>query len=126
MATKSAALVDAQANFDATIYDTIDILDGVVGVGNVLVRYDLLTWIAASGGNGQIGVSGLPIPKAAIAGGNASHARVYNAADPTKSLDNLTVTAAGGGGQVIIDNVVITLGQNVNLNVATLSKPTTV
>lgn len=126
MATKTAALVDAQANFDATIYDTIDILDDVVGTGTVLVRYDGITWVAATGGNGQISVSGVPVTKAALAGGNASHARIYNAADPTKSLDNLTVTATGGGGQVIIDNVVITLGQNVNLNSATMSRPTTV
>lgn len=126
MATKSAALIDAQANFDATIFDTLDILDGPVGSGTVLVTYTGLSWVAASGGSGTIAVAGVPITKAADAGGSASHARLYSAAEPTKTVNDLTVTASGGGGQVEIDNIVIAPAQDVNLVSCAWQKPAAV
>lgn len=126
MATKSGALLDAQATRDAGDFDTIDILDGPVGSGNVLVRFTGFSWSGPTGGNGTITVAGVPLTVAALLGGTASHARMYNAASPTISVDDLTVTATGGGGQVQIDNTAITGGQNVNLTSASWAKAATV
>ena len=90
--------------------------------GTELVEWDLASsgdWNAASGGTKTL--AGLTLSATAIATGTAGYFRMYDAGG-TCHLQG-TVTATGGGGDLILNNTSIANGQTVQLTGFTLTAP---
>lgn len=80
----------------------------------LLVEYDLGSdWMSNAAG-GVKALAGLPIVVAGIGAGNASFYRFY-ATDGVTCHEQGTISATGGGGDMILDNVNIAVGQNVQI-----------
>jgi hypothetical protein len=79
--------------------------------GTVLATVNLPSdWMAAASG-GTKAMSGTWQDASADAAGTAAHYRIY-ASDGTTAHLQGTVTAAGGGGDLTVDNVIFAAGQN--------------
>lgn len=88
--------------------------------GTVLATMTLpADWMAAAS-SGSKAKSGTWQDASADASGTAGHFRVY-ASDGTTCHMQGTVTATGGGGDLVLDNVSITAGQQVTINTFTVS-----
>lgn len=90
--------------------------------GTTLAIFDLAADWASAPSGGVSGFNNLPIVDAGIADGNAGHYRIYNNAT-TVCHEQGTVTVAGGGGDMIIDNVAIATGQVVQILSYTKTAP---
>lgn len=87
---------------------------GAADTGTVLATVALPSdWLAPASG-GTKGMSGSWVDSAADAGGTAAHFRLY-AADGTTAHLQGTVTGPGGGGDMIVDNVVFAPGQQFSI-----------
>lgn len=81
--------------------------------GTLLGEITQAGWDAAGGGSPATKDLTLPLSVAAIAAGNAGHFRHVNAAGTR--LEEGTITATGGGGDAEIDNVVVAIGQTLQI-----------
>lgn len=90
--------------------------------GTLLVEYDLGSDWASAASGGSKSLSGLSITGIAVGAGSAGHYRLYEATITT-CHEQGTVTASGGGGDAIIDNVVIAVGQEVDIITFTKTAP---
>lgn len=90
--------------------------------GTRLVEYDLAvsSWNGASGGTKVL--AGLTLTTTGVGAGSAGYFRLY-ASDGTTCHMQGTVTASGGGGDLTFDNIVIAVGQTINLTGWTLTAP---
>jgi hypothetical protein len=77
-------------------------------------------WAAAS--TGTKAFNSLPLTTTGLAAGSAGYFRIVDSAGTTCHLQG-TVTATGGGGDLIVDNVSIAVGQNVSITAFTLTAP---
>jgi hypothetical protein len=75
-------------------------------------------WLAAAAG-GSIALAGTWTGTAG-ASGTVGHFRVYDSGDTTCHMQG-TVTATGGGGEVVLDVVAITSGQTVAISAFTVT-----
>lgn len=88
--------------------------------GTVLVTMNLPSdWMAAASG-GTKALSGTWQDTSADATGTAGHFRIYDSGGTVCHIQG-TVTASGGGGDMIIDNVSLASGQQVNITAFTLN-----
>lgn len=93
---------------------------GTTGMGTVLATIALGNPIAgAATGAGVLTLSGFPrSDTSADATGTAAAARIRTATGGTDIITGLTVTLTGGGGDVQLDSLSLTAGQNVTINSA--------
>ena len=87
--------------------------------GTVLASATLPTTWAATPSGGSMAKSGTWSDVAADAGGTAGHYRLYDSGG-TCHIQG-TVTAGGGGGDMTLDTVTVTLGQPVVVTAYTLT-----
>jgi hypothetical protein len=93
---------------------------GTTGMTTVLATITLGATSGTVSGN-VLTLSGFPrSDSAADATGTAAAARICTSAN-ADVITGLTVTATGGGGDVQLDSLSITLGQNVTINSATFT-----
>ncbi len=91
--------------------------------GTRLVEYDLAVsgdWSPASGGTKTL--AGLTLSTTGVGAGSAGYFRMY-ASGATVCHMQGTVTATGGGGDMTMDNIVIAVGQTIQLTGFTLTAP---
>ncbi|WP_409884420.1 hypothetical protein [Acidovorax sp.] len=67
-------------------------------------------------------MTGLPAVAAAVADGTIGHYRVMNATG-TICLEQGTVTATGGGGDLTVDNPAVVSGQSIQITSWTKTAP---
>ena len=88
--------------------------------GTVLATVNLPSdWMAAASG-GSKGLAGTWQDAAADAAGTAAHFEIMDSAGSTCHLQG-SVTATGGGGDMIVDNTVFAAGQAFNVTAFTLT-----
>jgi hypothetical protein len=88
--------------------------------GTELASFTLASdWMAAAS-SGSKSFNNLPVSTTAIAGAptNAGHYRIY-ASNGTTCHEQGSITTAGGGGDLIIDNLSISTGQTVRITAYT-------
>lgn len=105
-----------------------DAIDGGSGAGkiniynaayaNLLVSIALADPSGTIGGAGVLTLSGMPKSGTGVFAGNAAIARILDS-DDTVIADGLTVGTVGT--DIIIDNVNIAVGQNVNITAGTIT-----
>lgn len=104
-----------------------DAIDAGAGAGKINIYNagytNLLVSIALADPSGTIAagalsLSGMPKSGTGVFAGNAAIARIYDSAD-TLVADGLTVGTVGT--DIIIDNVNIAVGQNVNITAGTIT-----
>lgn len=88
---------------------------GTADSGTVVATITLASdWMSAAA-SGSKAFSSLPLVDAsADNAGTLGHYRVY-ASDGTTCHDQGTITATGGGGDMTVDNTVVTAGQTINI-----------
>jgi len=90
--------------------------------GTVLASLTLPSdWLAAAS-NGSKAKNGTWEDSSADAAGTAAHYRIY-ASDGTTAHIQGTVTATGGGGDLLVDNAVFAAGQSFTITAYTLNMP---
>lgn len=83
--------------------------------GTVVASYTLASDWAAAASSGSKSFSNTPLDdSSADNSGTIAHYRVY-ASDGTTCHMQGTVTATGGGGDMVVDNTVVTAGQDVKI-----------
>ena len=115
-AVKNAACRNAQVSHLANLFNRLEIRAG----GTVLVTLVIAGWGTASAGT--IGATGVPVQAQAVASGTATLARLYHDAN-AEEVDNLSVTATAGGGDIELDNTSINVDQLVSLTQISLTTP---
>jgi hypothetical protein len=83
--------------------------------GTVLATFTLASdWAAAASAGSKV-FNGLPlIDASADAAGTLGHYRIYSAAG-TVCMEQGSITATGGGGDMTVDNTVVALAQPINI-----------
>jgi len=90
--------------------------------GTLLAALNLPSdWMAAAA-NGSKAKSGTWQDLSADATGTPGHFRIYDSAGTTCGMQGL-VSAAGGGGDLIVSSASITAGQSFTVNTFTLNEP---
>lgn len=90
--------------------------------GTKIVEYDLASdWAAAASGGAKI-LNGLPLAVSALAAGTLGYFRIY-AVDGTTCHMQGSITTSGGGGDLTVDNTVVTNAQVINLTAFTINAP---
>jgi hypothetical protein len=74
----------------------------------------------AAASAGAKGMAGTWADSSADASGTAAHFRIYESTGTTCGIQG-TITAAGGGGDMILDNVVLASGQSFSITTFTLT-----
>jgi hypothetical protein len=77
---------------------------------------------AASGSKNILAAASVPISTTGLATGTAGYYRVFKS-DDTTCVEQGTVTASGGGGDMTIDNTTINSGQTVQITGFTKTAP---
>ncbi len=90
--------------------------------GTLLAEFDLASDWASAASSGSKSLSGLTLTTTAVAAGTATYYRIKDSTGTT-CHEQGTVTATGGGGDMTIDNVVLALGQSVNLTAFAKTAP---
>ena len=90
--------------------------------GTLLVEFDLASDWAAAASSGSKALSSTPISVTAAGAGTAGYYRIYESTAMT-CHEQGSVTATGGGGDMIIDNAAITTGQTVKITSWTKTAP---
>jgi mono/diheme cytochrome c family protein len=92
-------------------------------VGTLLAQIDLASnWAAAASGGTKL-FSNLPLSDAAAnASGIANYYRIY-ASDGTTCHLQGTVTATGGGGDIVFNTTSVTIGEVVNFSTLSMTGP---
>lgn len=96
-----------------------------LGGATLLVEFSLASDWASVASGGQKSLSSLPLQANASGGGtgmDASFYRIY-ASDGATCHEQGTVSAAGGGGDAIVDNTLIASGQVVQVTAFTKTMP---
>lgn len=119
LGTASAPTIPTTGTAAATLVIGTSALSGATGV---LATVTLPTTPATISGD-VLTLAGLPTSVTASATGTAAKAELRNNAG-TVIVGGLTVTASGGGGDVIVSSTSITSGQTVQVNSGTITHPT--
>jgi hypothetical protein len=121
--TYNTAVKNARLDAVTTAIGTTGVLEiGTVGMASVLATIALGNPAAASAASGVLTFSGFPrSDTSADATGTAAAARIRTATGGTDIVTGLTVTAAGGGGDVILNTLTITAGQTVSITGMTIT-----
>jgi hypothetical protein len=121
--TYNTAVKNARLDAVTTAIGTTGVLEiGTVGMASVLATIALGNPAAASAATGVLTFSGFPrSDTSADATGTAAAARIRTATGGTDIVTGLTVTAAGGGGDVILNTLTITAGQTVSITGMTIT-----
>jgi hypothetical protein len=90
--------------------------------GTALAQFALAAAWAAQAANGAMSLSSTPLTSSAIGNGNAGYFRIYASDGVTCHLQG-SVTAAGSGGDMTVDNPSIVTGQIVTVSGFTLNEP---
>jgi hypothetical protein len=95
---------------------------GTAEGGTLIATFSLASDWAAAASGGSKALSSLPLTVAASGSGTLGHFRL-TANDGTTCAMQGTITATGGGGDMTVDNVVVTAGQNINITGFTVTAP---
>jgi len=90
--------------------------------GTLLAEFDLVSDWAAAASSGSKALNGLPLSTTGVGAGSAGHYRIKDSTGTT-CHEQGTITATGGGGDGTIDNVVVAVGQEVDLTAFTKTAP---
>lgn len=82
--------------------------------GTLIAEWDLASDWAANASAGSKALNGVPISTTAGATGTIGYYRIYASDGVTCHMQG-TVTAAGGGGDITVDNPTLVSGQTVNI-----------
>lgn len=82
--------------------------------GTLLAQFDLASDWASPASGGVKGLASLPLSATAVAAGTAGHYRIKDSAGTT-CHEQGAVSATGGGGDITIDSLDISVGQEVQL-----------
>jgi len=106
-----------------TAIGTTGVLEiGTTGMASVLATIALGNPAADSAASGILTFSGFPrSDTSADNTGTAAVARIRTATGGTDIVTGLTVTATGGGGDIILNTLTITAGQNVAITSMTIT-----
>jgi hypothetical protein len=88
----------------------------------LLVEYILASDWASAASGGVKTLSGLPLQFNGVGAGNATFYRFY-ASDGTTCHEQGDITVTGGGGDMILDNVNIAVGQAVQITTFSKTEP---
>lgn len=88
----------------------------------LLVEFDLAANWAAAASSGSMSLAYLPLSAIAVGAGNASFYRMF-ASDGVTCHEQGSVTQTGGGGDMILDNVNLAVGQNVQITAFSKTEP---
>jgi hypothetical protein len=83
--------------------------------GTLLATFTLASDWSGNAVGGVKTISGTPVSTTGLAAGTVGHYRIFDNAGTTCN-DQGTITATGGGGDAIMDNIVVASGQTLNLN----------
>lgn len=120
LGTATAPTISTTGTAAGTLVIGTSALSGATGV---LATINLSTTPATVSGD-TLTISGVPLSATAAATGTAALAELRNNAG-TVIVGGLTVTASGGGGNIIVSSVSITSGQTVQVTSGTITHPTT-
>lgn len=120
LGTATAPTISVTGTAAGTLVIGTSALSGATGV---LATITLSTTPATVSGD-TLTISGVPLSATASATGTAALAELRNNAG-TVIVGGLTVTASGGGGNIIVSSVSITSGQTVQVTSGTITHPTT-
>jgi hypothetical protein len=90
--------------------------------GTLLAEFALGSDWADAASSGSKAFSSVPLSTTGLAAGSCGHYRIVDSAGTT-CHEQGTITATGGGGDITIDNVVIAVGQTVNITAWTKTAP---
>lgn len=90
--------------------------------GVKLAEFDLGADWAAAASLGVKNFNALPLTSTGIAGGNAGYFRIFDNSGADCDFQG-TVTATGGGGDMVVDNASIAVGQPVNVLAFEMNEP---
>lgn len=121
--TYNTTVKNARLDAVNTAIGTTGVLEiGTAGMASVLATIALGNPAAGSAASGLLTFSGFPrSDTSADATGTAAAARIRTATGGTDIVTGLTVTAAGGGGDVILNTLTITAGQTVSITGMTIT-----
>jgi hypothetical protein len=121
--TYNTTVKNARLDAVNTAIGTTGVLEiGTAGMASVLATIALGNPAAGSAASGLLTFSGFPrSDTSADATGTAAAARIRTATGGTDIVTGLTVTAAGGGGDVILNTLTITAGQTVSITNMTIT-----
>lgn len=120
LGTATAPTISTTGTAAGTLVIGTSALSGATGV---LATINLSTTPATVSGD-TLTISGVPLSATAAATGTAALAELRDNAG-TVIVGGLTVTASGGGGNVIVSSTAITSGQTVQVTSGTITHPTT-
>jgi hypothetical protein len=119
LGTASAPTISTTGTLAGTLVIGTSALSGATGV---LATITLATTPASVTGD-VLTLSGVPLSAVASATGTAAKAELRDNAGSVV-VGGLTVTASGGGGDIIISSTAITSGQTVQVTSGTITHPT--
>ena len=82
--------------------------------GTALASFNLAADWASNAASGTKTFTGMPVSTTGLAAGSMAHYRLYDVTGTTCHMQG-TITATGGGGDMTVDNVVVAVGQTVNI-----------
>ena len=88
--------------------------------GTLLAEFDLASDWAAAASGGAKALNNLPLSTTGAAAGTAGYFRLFKSDGTTCQIQG-TVTATGGGGDMILDNTSIASGQTVTVTAFTIT-----
>jgi hypothetical protein len=125
MGTLSDSLRTTVADAVANSFEAADaVLEvGTSGMGTIIGVFDIVNpQPAASGGVWTLDFDADTV--VSIGSGTLAEARIRDdTTTPTDTITGLTVTLTGGGGDIQVDGLTVTAGQNITLTSATITMP---
>lgn len=89
--------------------------------GTKLAEWDMASDWAADAANGSMALANLPLVTTGVASGNAGYYRIYKSDGTTCTVQG-PVSIAGGTGELILDQLAVTSGQNVTITGGTFTQ----
>ena len=120
--TYTTAVKNARLNAVTTAIGTTGVLEiGTTGMGTVLATIPLANPAAPAASSGVLTFTMPQTDSSADATGTAAAARVRTASGGTDVITGLVVTLTGGGGDITLDSLSITAGQQVTITAASIT-----
>lgn len=120
--TYTTAVKNARLNAVTSAIGTTGVLEiGTTSMGTVLATIPLANPAAPAASSGVLTFTMPQTDSSADATGTAASARVRTASGGTDVITGLVVTLTGGGGDITLDSLSITAGQQVTITAASIT-----
>jgi hypothetical protein len=120
--TYTTAVKNSRLNAVTTAIGTTGVLEiGTTSMGTVLATIPLANPAAPAASSGVLTFTMPQTDSSADATGTAASARVRTASGGTDIITGLVVTLTGGGGDITLDSLSITAGQQVTITAASIT-----